>query len=72
MIAFIIFMVVFGLSGWVFALWVNDDWYRDSIETIEFWYARNCEINDMWHSYASELAKKLDEIEKERMGRSRG
>ena len=32
MIAFIIFMVVFGLSGWMFALWVNDGWYRDSEE----------------------------------------
>lgn len=63
MIAFIIFMIVFGLSGWVFALWVNDDWYRDSIKTINEWYDRCTEINESWYNTANTLAKKLDAIE---------
>ncbi len=65
MIAFIIFIVVFGLSGWVYALWVNDDWYRNSIETTNEWYDRCTEINEIWYNRANELAKKLDAIEAE-------
>lgn len=63
MIIFIIFMIVFGLSGWVFALWVNDDWYKDSIKTINEWYNWCLEINEAWYNQANKLAKKLDTIE---------
>ena len=68
MIAFIIFVVVFGLSGWVFAMWVNNDWYRDSLKTINKWYDHCMEINESWYNRANELAKQLDEIRAEDVG----
>lgn len=65
MIFLIIFLIVVAISGWAYALWVNDDWFKDSIKTIENWYKYCLEINHSWYEHCIELAEKVDSLQAE-------
>ena len=64
-IVFIILGVV-SSSGWIYALYINDSWFKDSIKTTDAWFKRCNEINDFWYERNVELAKKVDELTAER------
>lgn len=64
-IILIIFLVIFSISGWVFALWVNDDWFKDCIKTTEDWCKWCQELNEDWGNYCIELAEKVDRLRSE-------
>ena len=62
MTVLIIYLIAIAISGWVFALWVNDSWYKDSIATIDRWYEYAMSINEDWSETAIRQAEEIDRL----------
>jgi len=60
-IAFIVLGLI-SISGWAYAIYINDSWFKDSIKITEDWFNKCLEINDTWYKRNVELAKKVDEL----------
>ncbi len=61
----IIVFIVLGLisiSGWAFSIYVNNDWFKHSIDSTDGWFKKCMEVNDGWYERNVELAKKVDEL----------
>lgn len=60
-----IMFIVLGLlaiSGWAYACYVNDDWFKHSVDSTDGWFKKCVEVNDTWYERNVELAKKVDEL----------
>lgn len=59
---FWIVMAIIAASGWAYAIYINDGWFKDSMETTDSWFKKCVEVNDTWYERNVELAKKVDEL----------
>lgn len=63
MFALDILCVVFGVVMGIFALYINESWYKDYGKLNDEWY-KHCEkINNGWFNTCDKLSQKIEELE---------